>query len=122
MAKGSSTAKGSSGSKESGSSTVSGVDLSKFSIEELEVLAKGIEAEIVQRRESERERVLNQMRELAASLGMTLEDVVRQEKGPVPPKYRHPDNPAFTWTGRGKRPNWVTQALASGKTLEDLAV
>jgi DNA-binding protein H-NS len=101
------------------------IDLSKLSLEELQTLAQDIEAEIVNRREAERERVLAQMRELAGSLGLSLEDILRQERGKsggVAPKYRHPDNPALTWTGRGKRPVWVTEALASGKTLEDLAI
>jgi DNA-binding protein H-NS len=102
----------------------SGIDLSKLSLEELQSLARDIETEVVSRREADRERVLNQMRELAGSLGMTLEEVVRGEKGkgsPVPAKYRNPDNPILTWSGRGKRPAWVNEALASGKTLEDLA-
>lgn len=101
-----------------------GIDLSKLSLEELQSLARDIETEIVGRREAERERVLNQMRELAGSLGMTLEEVVRGERGkgsPVQAKYRHPENPALTWSGRGKRPAWVNEALDSGKTLEDLA-
>ena len=100
------------------------IDLSKLSIEELQGLARDIETEVVARREADRERVLNQMRELAASLGMSLEDVLRQEKGKggtVAAKYRNPENPDLTWSGRGKRPGWVTAALASGKTLEDLA-
>lgn len=109
-----------------------GIDLSKLSIEELETLARDAQAEIVARKEAERERVLQQMRELAGSLGMTLEDVLRQAKrsggagggagGGVQAKYRHPDNPDLTWSGRGKRPAWMAEALASGKTLEDLAV
>jgi DNA-binding protein H-NS len=106
-----------------------GVDLSKLSIEDLETLVRDAQAEIVARKEAERERVLQQMRELAASLGMTLEDVLRMEKrsgggggGAVQAKYRHPDNPDLTWSGRGKRPAWVTEALASGKTMDDLAV
>lgn len=103
------------------------VDLSKFSMEELQALAQDIEAEIIARREAERDRVLQQMRELAGSLGMTLEEVVRGEKGgrstgSVPPKYRHPDNPGLTWTGRGKRPSWVNDWLASGKSLDDATV
>jgi DNA-binding protein H-NS len=40
----------------------------------------------------------------------------------VQPKYRHPTNPNLTWTGRGKRPAWIAEALAAGKSLEDLAV
>jgi DNA-binding protein H-NS len=64
------------------------------------------------------------MRELAGSLGMTLEELLREERGGgggVTPKYRHPENPGLTWSGRGKRPIWVNEALASGKTLDDLA-
>lgn len=106
---------------------VGGVDLSKLTIEELQTLAREIETEIVNRREADRERVLQQMRDLAASVGMSLEDFLRQERGrgkaagsAVAPKYRHPENPALTWSGRGKRPNWVNEALGSGMTLEDL--
>ena len=100
------------------------IDLSKLSIEELQALARDIETEIVTRRAAEKERVLNQMRELAGSLGMTLEELLREERGAgsgVAAKYRHPDNPGLTWSGRGKRPGWVNEALASGKTLDDLA-
>lgn len=108
---------------------VEGVDLSKLSIQELQELAREIENEIVTRREQDRERVLQQMRDLAASVGMTLEEFLRQERGRgravsaggAAVKYRHPDDPGLTWSGRGKRPNWVNDALASGKTLEDLA-
>ena len=101
------------------------IDLSKLSIEEMEALAKDIEAEIISRREAERERVLAQMRELAASIGTTPEELLRRTGRPaekvVAVKYRHPDDPALTWAGRGKRPQWVADALAAGKTLEDLA-
>jgi len=72
------------------------------------------------------------MRELAASLGLTLEDVVRMERGKglgkgsagasVAPKYRHPSDPNLTWSVRGKRPTWIAEALAAGKSLEDLPV
>lgn len=103
------------------------IDLSKLSVEELQTLAQDIEQEIVTRREAERERVLTQMRELAGSLGMSLEDVLKMERGKggggvVAAKYRHPEDPSLTWTGRGKRPAWVNEALASGKSLEDLAI
>lgn len=100
------------------------IDLSKLSIEELELLARDIETEVTSRREAERERVLEQMRELAASIGTTPEELFRRtgriaEKG-VAVKYRHPDDPSLTWAGRGKRPQWVVDALAAGKTLDDL--
>ena len=41
------------------------------------------------------------------------------ERKPVAPKYQLDDK---TWTGRGKQPKWVVEALASGLTLEDLLI
>lgn len=102
-----------------------GIDLSKLSLAELETLAQDVQAELVSRREAEKQRVLEQMRELAASIGMTPEELLLAQRGGrggvVAVKYRHPDNPGLTWSGRGKRPQWVTDALAEGKSLEDLA-
>ncbi|HZF10056.1 MAG TPA: H-NS histone family protein [Thermoanaerobaculia bacterium] len=105
----------------------SGIDLSKLSIEELATLVKDAEAELVSRREAEKERVLQQMRELASSIGMTVEDLLKREKGKTrapgaDAKYRHPDDPNLTWSGRGKRPAWVNEALSAGKSLDELAV
>jgi DNA-binding protein H-NS len=105
-----------------------GIDLSKLSLAELETLAQDVQAELVSRRETEKQRVLEQMRELAASIGTTPEELLLAQrggraglKGGGTVKYRHPENPGLTWGGRGKRPQWVTDALAEGKSLEDLA-
>jgi len=38
------------------------------------------------------------------------------------PAYRNPRNSAETWTGRGRKPKWVREALANGLHLEDLAI
>ena len=102
-----------------------GMDLSKLSVEELEALVRDAQAEIAARKEAERERVLQQVRELAASIGMSVEELLKLQKGgrgTAEAKYRHPDDPGLTWSGRGKRPQWVSDALASGKTLADLTV
>ncbi len=42
-----------------------------------------------------------------------------EKGGPV---YRNPSNSAETWTGRGRQPKWVCDALASGMRLEDLVI
>jgi DNA-binding protein H-NS len=36
--------------------------------------------------------------------------------------YRNPCNSAETWTGRGRQPKWVREALARGLRLEDLTI
>jgi DNA-binding protein H-NS len=40
----------------------------------------------------------------------------------VLPKYRNPDHPSETWSGRGKRPRWLTAALTAGRTIEEFAI
>jgi DNA-binding protein H-NS len=100
------------------------VDLSKLSVEELETLIQDAQAEIAARKEAERERVLQQVRELAASIGLSVEELLKRNgrgTGAAEVKYRHPEDAGLTWSGRGKRPQWVTEALASGKALEELA-
>ncbi|MDR2188929.1 MAG: H-NS histone family protein [Azonexus sp.] len=37
-------------------------------------------------------------------------------------QYRHPTNPALTWTGKGRQPTWVEFAIANGFSLADLAI
>jgi DNA-binding protein H-NS len=37
------------------------------------------------------------------------------------PKYKDPAT-GETWSGRGKLPNFVKQAIAEGKTLEDFKI
>ncbi|GAP65127.1 DNA-binding protein H-NS [Mizugakiibacter sediminis] len=60
--------------------------------------------------------------------GFTLEDVYprlgrrTRRTGTVKPKYRNPENPAMTWSGRGKRPRWFSAALAAGKKERDLLI
>lgn len=44
------------------------------------------------------------------------------DKRVVAAKYRNPGNHLQSWTGRGKQPHWVRDALAAGKSLEDLAI
>ena len=36
-------------------------------------------------------------------------------------EYRNPNDPSQRWSGWGKRPGWFHEALASGKTPEDMA-
>lgn len=43
----------------------------------------------------------------------------KAKRTPAPVKYR--DEAGNTWVGIGKRPQWVRDALAAGKTLQDLA-
>ena len=37
-------------------------------------------------------------------------------------KYRDTINQMQTWTGRGRKPKWLVEALASGQVLEEMLV
>ena len=101
------------------------VDLTKFSPKDLKELSRSIEKEIKRRESADKKKVLTQMKELAASVGMTVEEILEanpQKKSKGQPKYRNPDNPEQTWTGRGKRPGWLNDALNSGIALEEMEI
>ena len=54
-------------------------------------------------------------------------DRLREQRGrrPYPrvlPKYRNPDQPSETWSGRGKQPRWLTTQLRSRKWIEDFLI
>jgi DNA-binding protein H-NS len=47
----------------------------------------------------------------------------RAKKGPKPaPVVKFRNEAGGTWGGRGKRPQWLRDAIAGGKTLADFAV
>jgi DNA-binding protein H-NS len=77
-------------------------DFSLFSDKHLIDLEAQVQAEVKRRRELARS-----YRELS-------------EKGG--PAYRNPSNSAETWTGNGRQPKWVRDALARGARLEELAI
>ena len=43
-------------------------------------------------------------------------------RGPVAPKYRNPQNPSETWTGRGLKPRWLVAAMRGGRKLEHFSI
>ena len=65
---------------------------------------------------------------IAASVGLKPEDIinlepkVRKAMEKPPAKYANPANPAEVWTGRGRQPKWVRDALDAGQTLNQLAI
>jgi DNA-binding protein H-NS len=38
------------------------------------------------------------------------------------PTHRNPNNPAETWTGRGRKPRWLVAALDAGNTVEQCRI
>lgn len=104
--------------------------IKQMSVEELVVLRTLIDEQIVIKQKEQKKALVSEFKSMAAKLGLSLEDVmsletakVRKSSGQkVAPKFRHPKNVEFTWTGRGRKPLWVEEYLAKGGRLEDLAI
>jgi DNA-binding protein H-NS len=60
------------------------------------------------------------VKEFGFSLDEVVTAVTKGSKGAA--KYANPADQSQTWTGRGRKPNWVIAALEAGKSLDDLAI
>ena len=127
------------------------LDISNLTKKELIALRRKVDRAIESIDARTLERARREARQLAQSYGVTLGDLIEAPKtgaksgaktgaktgaksaakskarrpgkrGKVAPKYRDPANPKVTWSGRGRTPKWVADALAGGATLADLAV
>lgn len=105
------------------------VNLSNYSIEQLQSLIGEAQHELEKRRAEERSAIVKEIRRLAATAGLEVDlkgagasRTRRSATSKLPPKYRNPANPSETWTGRGPRPQWFKDALASGRQPQDLAI
>ena len=119
------------------------INLGKMSREELVKLKSDIDAQLKAKEKSARKDALDAIKKAAAAHGFSGDEIVGdapKKRGPKPcstrgkakpkakaapksaPKYANPADPKQTWTGRGRQPNWVKEAVAKGKKLADMAI
>jgi len=79
-----------------------------------------------QREQQQKQEKIAQLKEEAARLGINLNDLVDapavgQNKKPKEPKYEYitDDGKRKTWTGQGRTPKPIQEAIENGKSLED---
>lgn len=101
-------------------------DLEALSLSELKKMQKDIAKAIATFEDRQKAAARAKVEALARDLGYSLAELVGTEtkssRAPAPAKYRHPENLALTWSGRGRKPQWFVEALAAGKTATDLAI
>jgi DNA-binding protein H-NS len=101
------------------------VDLEKMSIEELKSLKAMIDHTIERRREENRAEVKKKIAMIAEEHGFSVDELMgrgKGKKGTSAAKFRNPANPAQTWTGRGRKPQWLIEGLAAGAKLEQFQI
>ena len=98
-------------------------DLAKMTIDELWALHEKVRATLSTRvpaEINELQRRLDQIKRDKDTPGNGTRQ--RRPYPKVHPKYRNPERPLETWSGRGMQPRWVRAQLRSGKRVDDLLI
>ncbi|MBJ3764590.1 H-NS histone family protein [Maribius pontilimi] len=101
------------------------IDLSKLSLDELKKLQRDVTKAIGTYETRQRQNALAAVEAKAKEMGFSLSELTGKQKPSKtisPPKYRHPENPSVTWSGRGRQPAWIKEWLEAGKPLEDFLI
>jgi len=101
------------------------IDLDALTLKELKALKAKVDRAVDGFGARQKQKALEALKTAAQEHGFNLKDLLDEaslKKTPAAPKYAHPEDPAQTWNGRGRKPSWVLEALDAGKTLEDLAI
>ncbi|QOL52249.1 H-NS histone family protein [Massilia litorea] len=103
-------------------------ELSEYSLARLNKL----EAEVIEELKKRHFLSISQAREqvlhIARGAGLSAEDLMlsnspnKSKVGPAQMKYHHPIDATRQWSGRGRRPGWVRDWIASGKSLDTLKI
>lgn len=102
------------------------IDIQNLSPEELQALIKNAESALEAKQASNRKQVIAQIKELAASIGVTVEITdekkSRKASSSVSAKYANPNNPSETWTGRGLAPKWMKALTDAGHSKDEFLI
>lgn len=104
------------------------IDLDGMSRDELMKLRKDLDKAIENYETRRRQDAIAAAEAVARAAGYSLSELIADApKGAVkkkvnPPKYRHPENPALTWTGKGRQPGWIKEGLEAGKSLDGFLI
>lgn len=102
------------------------IDLNSMSLDDLKTLQKNVNKAVDGYHDKQRKAALAAADTAAREMGFTLAELtggpVKKTKAVSLPKYRHPENPEQTWTGRGRQPDWLKDALENGQSKEEFLI
>lgn len=100
------------------------VNVDRMSLKDLIDLEAKVQKAIAVARDRERAEVKQALATMAEKRGFSVNELFggRGRGKSSAAKYVNPDNRAETWTGRGRKPNWLVAKLKKGSKLTDFAV
>jgi DNA-binding protein H-NS len=108
---------------------ISMLELENKTTEELQKIIANAQIQLQEKQKSMRKEVVTKIKELAASIGASVEinfnDLSSKrggKPGKVTAKYQNPANSEETWTGRGVAPKWIQELTASGRNKDEFLI
>ena len=99
--------------------------LETYSYAELLKLQERIEEAIAEKRAENAQATKEQLRAMAEKAGFDIKELFGKRgahKGSGVAKYRNPKDTSQTWTGRGRKPNWLVDAVKKGAKIESFKI
>ena len=101
-------------------------NLEALSLKELRQLQKDLAKAISTYEDRHKAQARTKLEAIAKEMGYSLAELigieVKTTRAPAVARYRHPDNAALTWSGRGRKPQWFADHINGGKDPRELAV
>ena len=102
-------------------------DLTEMAIDELWDLHQSIAVILAAKLENQKNELDKRLAQLhangvGAKVGAKGGECSRRPYPTVNPKFRNPARPDQTWSGRGKRPRWLTELLNAGLSIRDFQI
>lgn len=103
---------------------VNGIE--KLSYAELFELRQQVDAAMAERKTLEERELKQKLEALAAESGFSIGELFGGKKGAKKSAgiamFRNPKDVTQTWTGRGRKPNWLVDALKKGGKMDSFAI
>ncbi len=101
------------------------IDLDNLDVDELRAITENAQQLIAKKQHQRLYDAYTQFEKIAEESHSTIDEILEAgeklaKKRNV--KYRNTNNEDETWTGRGRKPTWLVEALADGQSLESFAI
>ena len=104
------------------------IDLSSMTRKELSKLQSDVDKAMLDADDRDRREALKAAEQAVAKYGFSLSEISggkgrgKGKRGKAAAKYRNPANHEQTWSGMGRKPHWIHDALSSGVNITDLEI
>lgn len=97
--------------------------LQDMELDQLKSIKVEVEDLISQRQRATEVKLTELARATFAKSGLNFDEMFGvKSRAKAAAKYRNPNNPNETWTGQGRKPNWLAAAIENGRKIEEFAI